>query len=266
MSNKVFLCGDIHGSIVPLARFYKRNKKKINFDGTDVIIFLGDFGGNYFLDERDRVLKRELSKFPFTYFIVRGNHEDRASNCAKRRPNQWYKEKFFENTVWVEDDYPHIKYAMDGCSAYVINNHPTLVLPGAYSVDKYYRLFNGATWFEDEQLNAEEMAEGERLAVINKYDLVLSHTCPINFIPTDLFLPMIDQSLVDKTMEHFFQKLEHIMKYKTWCWGHYHAFRAYPPEVLESGEIKRQIMLSDKIFIELENILNTENSEGIELY
>ena len=51
----------------------------------------------------------------------------------------------------------------------------TLVLPGAYSVDKYVRLANNWSWFPQEQCNEEEMAAGVALAQSDSYDLVLSH-------------------------------------------------------------------------------------------
>ena len=47
----------------------------------------------------------------------------------------------------------------------------------------------------------EKMAAGVVLAQSDSYDLVLSHTCPIIYEPTDLFLFVVDQSTVDKTTE-----------------------------------------------------------------
>ena len=59
-------------------------------------------------------------------------------------------------------------------------------------------------------------------------DLVLSHTCPSIFTPTDLFLTFIDQSTVDKTTEQFLGELEFKLKYRLWLFGHFHADRVYP--------------------------------------
>ena len=69
-----------------------------------------------------------------------------------------------DGTVWREVNFPNIRYFMDG-HAYLIDGHPTLVIGGAYSIDKWYRL-NRATpgaswtgWFKDEQLTPEEMQD-----------------------------------------------------------------------------------------------------------
>lgn len=59
--------------------------------------------------------------------------------------------------VDVEVSYPHIKYASDRAALYTIADQLTLVIPGAYSVDKYYRLQMGWNWFPGEQLTALEM-------------------------------------------------------------------------------------------------------------
>jgi len=61
-----------------------------------------------------------------------------------------------------------------------------------------------------------------------RYDLVLSHTCPTIYEPTDLFLSTVDQSTVDKSMERFLGQIEWELDYQLWCWGHFHQTRVYP--------------------------------------
>ena len=56
----------------------------------------------------------------------------------------------------------------------------------------------------------------------------MSHTCPLAFEPTDLFLPVVDQSTVDKNMERYLGLIEYKLDYKLWLWGHFHAYRVYP--------------------------------------
>lgn len=258
MFQRIWAMADIHGSYLPIENFWRRNKDNIKFSSeTDCIILLGDVGANYFFNERDKKFKQKLEKYPFTYFCIRGNHEARPSLCATENPDQWSMEEFFKGSVWVENNYPNIKYAMDVPYIYNIKgykiestwhnppqeradggkiiaeinfyNYKTLVIPGAYSVDKYYRLSKGWTWFKDEQLSEEEMDLGRRIIKQDPaFDLILSHTCPIAYEPTDLFLPMIDQSLVDKTMERYLGEIEYNTNYKLWLWGHYHSYRIYP--------------------------------------
>lgn len=258
MFTRIFAIGDLHGSIYPIENFYSRNKNKFNFSPeTDLIICLGDVGANFFLNKRDKKFKKQLSELPFTYFCIRGNHEARASDVQSTAPEQWYTKPFGKNdsTVLVEKQFPHIKYAADIPTIYNINGYKTLTLPGAYSVDKYYRLQNHWTWFENEQLTEEEMKRGLRMIERDPaFDLILSHTCPINYEPTDLFLSQIDQSTVDKTMERYLSEIEYKVDYKLHLFGHFHNFRIYP-----KNNDKQTIMLFNKeVFniIEYFKILN----------
>lgn len=258
--NKYYLIGDIHGHYQPIKNFYERNKEmldgNISAGDKNILICLGDFGANYFFDWGDIKFKKKLGKYPFTYFVIRGNHEERASNCMKKNPQNWEFEKYNDGTVLVEKEFPYIKYALDYPSFYNFNGYKTLVIPGAYSVDKYYRLAMDYSWFPEEQLNEAEMNMCENmLDTVNwKVDLVLSHTCPIIFEPTDLFLSQVDQSTVDKTMERWLGSIEYKLDYKTWCWGHFHSFRDYPRT---DGHCK--IMLSaGQEAVELDQIMNSE--------
>ena len=244
---------------------------------------MGDSGLNYYLDSRDKTFKKKLSNLPFTYFVVRGNHEERASNIACNNP-AWQFENFWGNLVLVEKEFPNIKYAMDYPAFYdipyievpyymrddnpytgdieyedLINTWRTLVIPGAYSVDKDYRLAMGYSWFKDEQLTEEEkeVCLKDIEDANYKCDFVLSHTCPCCFEPTDLFLPMIDQSTVDKSMEGFLGLVEFLMDYKCWLWGHYHAFRDYP-----RTDGKKKIMLMHEV-VDLEQIYKEDVVERL---
>ena len=226
---QIWAIGDIHGSYVPVENFWRRNRGKQKFSpDKDVLVCLGDFGGNFYLNKTDNNFKEKLERYDLTYFAIRGNHEARASVCAANNPDQWHIEEFFGNKVYVEDDFPYIKYALDKPALYQIKEYKTLVIPGAYSIDKNYRLEKGWPWFEDEQLSPEEMDTGRRIVEENKQvELVLSHTCPLIYEPRDLFLPFIKQSTVDKTMEMYLGEIEFKLDYKLWLWGHYHAYRTY---------------------------------------
>lgn len=257
---KIFAIGDIHGKWQTVRDFYLTNKiqEKIKREKRDnnILILLGDAGLNYFLNERDESTKRKISEYPFTYFVIRGNHEERPSICAAKNPELWHTETYWGNTVYVENQFPHIKYALDEVALYEIPTNDeqnsvirTLVIPGAYSVDKYHRLQNGWSWFEGEQLTHEEMVKGSFLleTVDNKVDLVLSHTCPIIYEPTDLFLSFVDQSMVDKTMERYLGKVEYELEYRAWLWGHFHATREYP----RTADGSKRLMLYDNTVVKV---------------
>lgn len=253
----VYIMGDIHGSVHPIKEFIRRNKDK-QFNDTDILILLGDSGLNYHLDERDYFFKKALCKLPFTYFVIRGNHEERPSICMQNNPDKWEWSEFFSGSIFQEKEFPQIKYANDMPESYFIPKedgtyYSTLVFPGAYSVDKFYRLMNKWNWFENEQLSPEEMDWGKGIIKFREeWDLVLSHTCPIIYEPTDLFLPTIDQSTVDKTMERFLGEIEYSTNYKAWLWGHYHKYRDYP-----RPDGRRRTMLFHEV-IELNQYMNND--------
>lgn len=99
------------------------------------------------------------------------------------------------------------------------------MLGGAYSVDKARRLALGYSWFADEQLSIEERKQAFALAQTKHWDYVLTHTCPVNWEPVDLFLPCTDQSTVDKTMELWLQEVVDTIDYDHLLFGHYHSDR-----------------------------------------
>lgn len=180
---------------------------------------------DYLLDERDDAEKRALArKFPnITWYVVRGNHEARPADVAGMkivlRPE-------ICGRAYQHPNHPHIIYLIDGAT-YVFDKYMAFIIGGAYSVDKFYRQMMGRAWFENEQLD-----QDERWAIQDKFinfcpniDFVFSHTCPYTWMPFDLFLEGLDQSTVDNTMEHWLQELSEANKYKTWCFGHYHADR-----------------------------------------
>lgn len=256
----VYMIGDLHGDFKPVRDFCtqmnsSQDESRHIHEG-DVLIVLGDFGANYFFDYRDRNFKQKLGKYNLTYFVVRGNHEERPSNIHRQHPQDWEIQSFFGGEVYVEKAYPYIKYAADIPSHYNINGHSVLSLPGAYSVDKYRRIHNGWSWFPDEQMSDDEMALGKMIVQeCPKWDIVLSHTCPVCYEPTDLFLSVVDQSMVDKSMERYLGEIERELDYKLWCWGHYHADRVCP-----RFDESDRVMLFNTSVLDLNKYFETDNT------
>lgn len=285
---RIFALGDIHGKWQIIRNFYEKHKETENFTlsnrENNIIILLGDAGLNYFFNHRDIEAKTKLNTFPFTYFVIRGNHEERPSICAEKYPDKWHTEEFWGNVVYVENDYPNIKYALDQAAIYNIpyitgycegtkeneyndegmpywNFYKVLAIPGAYSVDKYHRLKNNWSWFENEQLNEQERENCLRLIEnYPKIDFVFSHTCPIMFEPTDLFLSCVDQSMVDKSMERLLGEVECHLSYRAWMWGHYHAFRDYP-----RIDGRKKLMLYNNFVINIKEYLENEEFTKYEI-
>ena len=138
----VYLTGDTHGNFDRIKRFCELN----NTTKDDVLIILGDAGINYYLNKRDYKLKQELQNLPITFFCIHGNHEERPENI-----NTYKLNVFFDSLVYQEPEFPNLKFAVDGL-IYTIQGKECLVLGGAYSVDKWYRLQKGWQWFDSEQI------------------------------------------------------------------------------------------------------------------
>ena len=182
-----------------------------------------------------------LNNMGVKIYCVRGNHEQRPEFIETM-----HLENDFQvgNMTWMEEEFPNIRYFADGGN-YIIDGHPTLVIGGAYSVDKYWRLIragysatDGAIadpkkcgWFKDECLTQEEMTAIQESNVGKKFDLVLTHTCPFDWEPTDLFLGCIDQTTVDTSMEWWMNRVKDTFNWNIWLFGHFHADRIERPHV-----------------------------------
>lgn len=209
----VFYTGDIHGSKVEVTRFCNR----MRLTASDIIVILGDVGANYFGTDRDLELKRAFRRLEPTIFCLHGNHEMRPATIPSYKMAEWNGGK-----VWYEEEYPNLLFAKDG-DIFTMDGLRHLVIGGAYSVDKYYRLSRGAGWWADEQPSAEIKAYIERQIATQQIDIVLSHTCPYKYEPTEVFLPMIDQRSVDDSTERWLDKIEENVDYKAWMCGHWHT-------------------------------------------
>lgn len=235
------LTGDTHGGMSTISRVgnIHRNMEDCVPDATGIII-LGDAGLNYYLNKTDKKYKKLLNSQGYHIYCVRGNHEQRPENLGYELS---YDPEVF-GMVYDDPDFENIKYFVDG-GEYIIGGHSTLVIGGAYSIDKWYRLARAGYkpeeasiaspkvcgWFKDEQLTAEECGDIWDKVQGKHYDFVFTHTCPIDWEPTDLFLNGIDQSTVDKSMEVWLGKLKDCFTWGVWCFGHYHADRVERPNV-----------------------------------
>ena len=227
MLKHVLITGDMHSRIEKRLQYIKDMMPEYLPEET-VVIVLGDFGANYYLSKHDWKIKHHAAKFGYTIYALRGNHEQRAS--LVKNMEKVYDE-FAHGYVWQEKEFPNIRYFMDCVAEYEIMGKKVLCIPGAYSVDKWYRLENDWQWFAEEQLTAEEMKTAEEQFSGKYYDFVFSHTCPVSWEPNDLFLSMIDQSTVDKTMEVWMDKFKEKFLWKHWLFAHYHADRIERPYV-----------------------------------
>ena len=249
MITKWYVTGDTHRDFSRFKNYDDLDKQNENLG----VIILGDVGLNYMIETwwPDYHIKNSLKKkYKFSIYCVKGNHEARPSEC-KNMQLVW--DDNVNGEVWVEDDFPNIKYFKE-VGEYIINGYHVLVIGGAYSVDKWYRLQFDKKWYASEQLTPKRLAEpyGKEFVVQNppqkpltqeemdsvksltlgkQYDFVFSHTCPISWEPTDLFLGCIDQTTVDTSMEWWMNQVKDTFDWNIWLFGHFHADRIERPHV-----------------------------------
>lgn len=227
----IYVTGDTHGDFERISEFCEGYGTTVE---DDVMIILGDAGINYYLDERDEELKSSLASLPVTLFCIHGNHEERPENITSYEEKSWH-----EGMVFYEEQYPNVLFAEDG-EIYDFEGMKAIAIGGAYSVDKYYRLANDLPWFDSEQPDDYTMKFVEsQLEKCNwKVDLVLSHTCPLKYVPEELFLPTIDQGNVDQSTEQWLDNIEEKLDYEQWYFGHFHGDQRMGRTVMMFNEIE----------------------------
>lgn len=205
------------------------------------IIILGDAGFDFYLNKTDLRKKKEVNSRGYRIYWVRGNHEARPQDVPGY-------EKIFDKAVggyvYCNPEFPNLRAFLD-YGIYYIQGYNCLVIGGAYSVDKYWRLERAmlteesnnpkeSGWFANEQLSKEERDAVEKMIENfykhdDSFDFVFTHTCPYSWEPRDLFLGAVDQSTVDNTMEHWLDDLKENIPWGVWCFGHFHADRLERP-------------------------------------
>lgn len=238
----VYITGDTHGDFHKLLR----KLSKFNINEKDVVIILGDSGLNYYCsvnessdvtrkykqDETGKLMKQELKQdcleilgcVPY-FLLIQGNHEAPAWLVEKYNARQWNG-----GTVYVENSFQKFLFAKNG-ESFEIEGKKYLVIGGAYSVDKFYRLSRKFRWFPEEQMTDDEKeALFQKIKTDSRYDIVLSHTVPMGYLPFEKFLTCVNQDTVDNSMEKFLSTVESKIEYKTWFAGHFHCNKKYESE------------------------------------
>lgn len=232
----IYMTGDTHADFEDLIL----KSIRYGFTDRDLLIILGDVGINYFGDSRDILHKDMLAVVPSTILCIRGNHERRPTDPALG--GIYHEIRWMGDAAFVEDAYPRFIMAVDG-ARYHINGREFLVVGGAYSVDKPWRLLRGYHWFPDEQLSVEEMDAIRRKIAEhgNREDIILAHTCPYDSRPVECFIGGVDERNVDDSMERFLQEIVNMSDYNALYCGHWHT---------EKQVGKARIMFHDVIMLE----------------
>ncbi len=227
---KFFITGDKHRNFSRVKDFCRN----MNTRRKDVLIILGDAGFNYYGDLRDDRLKKELSKLNITLFCLHGNKENRPQNVGT-----YGIRNFCGGRVFYEPKYPNLYFAIDG-EIYTFEGKKYMVVGGAHSVDKIRCLEENRPFWEDEMPNdlIKVRVEKKLAHEGNKIYGIMTHTCPIKYLPKEMFISTRQNASVkkrngkkpkksfkpdiDRSTEEWLGKLEKRLDYQVWYCGHYH--------------------------------------------
>lgn len=232
----LFVTGDMHGEAGCLGSRIRAAEEAAGrpLREGDEILVLGDVGLRYGASEATGLLSammRARERTGVRFVAMRGNHD--ARYCRDLRNGSYgrgfHEEGWLGGTVLVDDRTDAVMYLPDEGGVFDAGGHAIAVVPGAYSVDRDFRLRMRWPYEWHEQLTAAEMDALLGAVSGAGVEIVLSHTCPASWLPliSDLFLEGLDQSRVDKGMERFLDALlgEVSGTCRGWWFGHYHDNR-----------------------------------------
>ncbi len=229
---KFFITGDKHRHFSKVKDFCRQ----MNTRRKDVLIILGDTGFNYYDDKRDDELKNEMSELNITFFCLHGNKENRPQNVGT-----YGIRSFCGGKVYYEPKYSNIYFAIDG-EVYTFEGKKYMVVGGAHSVDKLRCLEEGLPYWDDEMPSDETKKKVEERLAESRNEIygMLTHTCPIDYLPTEMFMSTRQNAAIkrkprkakskklfkpdiDRSTEIWLGELEKKIDYKVWFCGHYHV-------------------------------------------
>jgi len=209
--NSIIVTGDIHGDWSALNKLINHKKPKI-------VLQTGDFGyfprlieirqhGIISLIERNKVndplllKQRKYPKLPqgSKLYFCDGNHEDHESL----------------GLATSNEVYPNVFHMKRGSTITLPDGRIVLFMGGAESLDKDSRI-QGRDWFPEEEIKDSDI---RNLDLNRKIDIVISHTCPMEFDVYDFGGKERDSSRL--ALSYILE----IFRPSLWYFGHWHIYK-----------------------------------------
>ncbi len=234
----LYITGDTHNT-TDMSNLASKNMKiccmeqQAEFKTISAAIVLGDFGlpwsdcpvdenGIHPTDRTDRYLLKWYNQKPFKILAVMGNHEN--YDMIEKLPAV----EMFGGTVLKVSS--NIFYLKRG-EAYNIEEKNFLVLGGAKSEDKAFRVPHESWWVEEEWTETEKT---HCLDVIRScsgsFDYVLSHTGSSAGIACADSYYLNEENLLELKADptvSFNDQIDSTISYKKWFFGHWHSDWGY---------------------------------------
>jgi hypothetical protein len=223
----ILFSGDFHNNarselMIIEKDFLIKQYSQIWFDEITYHIILGD-GGFLWSGKKERNARNyeALSMRPFPILCVYGNHDPALGRVDLTEADIGIGEK----VVVVNKEKPFIAYLKRG-KVYHIENKKILVLGGALSIDKGFRI-SGSSWWEQEYWSKQE--KNDILTLLekdNSFDYVLAHTGP-NRINFKLFGQDVDNKKFTDKVAFLNEQIDQKIICKQWLCGHFHQNKYY---------------------------------------
>lgn len=141
MPNRLFITGDTHRHL-DTEKILTNFPVKDRLDRSDILVVLGDWGAIWFGDQRDSRWINWWSYFPWTTFVVFGNHDNYAA-----------LEKYPKVIKFGSVAYQITPFVYVACSGniYDFNGKTCLCINGADSLDRDTRT-EGLNWWKQEAI------------------------------------------------------------------------------------------------------------------
>jgi predicted phosphohydrolase len=187
---KTLILGDIHGD----SKFLFKRLAEITtrVDSIEQIVLLGDIG----FAETPRWLNEPSFESTIPIYYLLGNHDHKE-----------YVE--LNSKLWSEKFNWH--YLPTGTLI-----EDTIVIGGAYSIDKAQRTI-GINWWDSEELTHDDMSKIDDLVRYKNIHTVLSHDCPFEFLRY-----LVYQPIQNNRTSGYLQFFMETNKPRFWYCGHHH--------------------------------------------
>lgn len=196
----IFLISDVHGDVAKVESLLLQRPYDCN-----TVVYLGDIGFGFKEFDKSRFYKILQSLPNVMFYLIQGNHDN-----ADEMVNGVYDNVYHVTTY-------------NGPKLVTIDHENVLMIPGAYSYDKHLRIF-GVSWWENEQMTAEQYNELKAIAVESNIHTILSHDAPLqqyfNIFPTTV--ASMSNNALDRVLYCLISSDNHKNRQFIWVHGHLH--------------------------------------------
>lgn len=203
---KILILGDTHGNFRYLNYIIENERP-------DLIFICGDFG--FWRKDTFKagtgMFHDDIIPYETKIYFCDGNHENHAELYELVKKHGW------KNPIEIREN---IFYCPRGSSLTLEDGRKVLFFGGAKSTDREMRLAY-FDWFPEEMIST---AEFNRIKDTDKYDIIISHTCPAILVNRMLY--NIGASTVFYNRDSCcdaLQSIYEIVKPSKWFFGHWHT-------------------------------------------